>query len=52
MTTMSATDHAEDAAKTQRSVEDDINAELFSSDREAGVACFAAPDDGFDEDDD
>jgi hypothetical protein len=52
MTTIPMTGRAKDNAPTARSVEEDIADELFSSSREAGVACFAVADDGFDEDDD
>ncbi|HXQ61749.1 MAG TPA: hypothetical protein VN796_05400 [Acidimicrobiales bacterium] len=36
---------------TTRPPEDDIESELFSSTREAGVTCFPDPEDGFEEDD-
>jgi hypothetical protein len=36
--------------RTPTGVEDALASELFCSDREAGVACFAEPEDEIDED--
>ncbi len=51
MTTFPVTTRANESAEPVY-VEDDIESELFSSTREAGVTCFAFGEDGFDGDDD